>query len=105
VPVTRPLTQKEVETDYEQNTGEIIIERFASLDPIAVPAVLVAGHASFTWGHDIQEAVKNAIALEAVAEMALATIALQPDVKPLQSFLLDKHYNRKHGKDAYYGQH
>jgi L-ribulose-5-phosphate 4-epimerase len=104
VPVTRSLTQTEVESAYELNTGEVIVERFASLDPAAVPAVLVAGHASFTWGVDVREAVKNAVALEAVADMALATLALQSNAKPLDAFLLDKHYRRKHGKDAYYGQ-
>jgi L-ribulose-5-phosphate 4-epimerase len=104
VPVTRSLTQTEVESAYELNTGEVIVERFASLDPLAVPAILVAGHAAFTWGPDVGEAVKNAVALEAVADMALATLALQPEIKPLDAFLLNKHYRRKHGKDAYYGQ-
>jgi L-ribulose-5-phosphate 4-epimerase len=66
--------------------------------------VVVAGHAPFTWGRDVDEAVKNAVALEAVADMALATLALQPNARPLDEFLLDKHYRRKHGKDAYYGQ-
>lgn len=104
VPVTRSLTQVEVESAYEIKTGEVIVERFASLDPIAMPAVLVAGHASFTWGADVVEAVKNAVALEAVADMALATLALRTDAKLLEAFLLDKHYQRKHGQDAYYGQ-
>jgi L-ribulose-5-phosphate 4-epimerase len=104
VPVTRHLTKLEVESAYELKTGEVIVERFASLDPVAVPAVLVAGHAPFTWGRDVHDAVKNAVALEAVAEMALATLTLQPDAKPLDTYLLEKHYRRKHGKDAYYGQ-
>jgi L-ribulose-5-phosphate 4-epimerase len=104
VPVTRALTQQEVGSDYETNTGEVIVERFATLDPIAVPAVLVAGHGSFTWGADVDDAIRNAVALEAVADMALATLSLQSNVKPLDAFLLDKHYQRKHGKDAYYGQ-
>jgi L-ribulose-5-phosphate 4-epimerase len=104
VPVTRWLIQAEVESAYEQKTGDAIVERFAALDPIAMPAVLVAGHAPFTWGHDVSDAVKNAVALEAVADMALATLALEPNAKPLEDFLLDKHYRRKHGKDAYYGQ-
>jgi L-ribulose-5-phosphate 4-epimerase len=104
VPVTRFLTQAEIESDYELNTGDLIVERFAVLDPIAVPAVLVAGHAPFTWGPNVGEAVKNAVALEAVAEMALATFALEPGARPLDAFLLEKHYRRKHGKDAYYGQ-
>lgn len=104
VPVTRPLTESEVKTAYELNTGEVIVERFNSLDPVAMPAVLVAGHASFTWGPDVETAVKNAVALEAVADMALATLTLRADAKPLDQFLLDKHYQRKHGKNAYYGQ-
>jgi L-ribulose-5-phosphate 4-epimerase len=82
--------------------GEVPVTR---PHPVAMPAVLVAGHAPFTWGRDVHEAVKNAVALEAVAEMALATLSLQPNAKPLDAFLLDKHYRRKHGKDAYYGQH
>jgi L-ribulose-5-phosphate 4-epimerase len=104
VPVTRALTQAEVESDYERHTGEVIVERFASLDPMAVPAVLVAGHAPFTWGRDVDEAVHNAVALEAVAEMALATLTLNPEVQPLDGFLLNKHFQRKHGTNAYYGQ-
>jgi L-ribulose-5-phosphate 4-epimerase len=104
VPVTRFLTQSEVESDYELKTGDVIVERFAALDPIAVPAVLVAGHAPFTWGRNVGEAVKNAVALEAVADMALATFAFEPDARPLDAFLLEKHYRRKHGNDAYYGQ-
>jgi L-ribulose-5-phosphate 4-epimerase len=104
VPVTRPLTQAEVDSDYELKTGDVIVERFAALDPIAVPAVLVAGHAAFTWGPNVGDAVKNAVALEAVSDMALATLALEPSARPLDTFLLEKHYRRKHGKDAYYGQ-
>jgi L-ribulose-5-phosphate 4-epimerase len=104
VPVTRSLTQTEVESAYELKTGEVIVERFASLDPAAVPAVLVAGHASFTWGYDVNVAVNNAVALEAVADMALCTLTLHSNAKPLDAFLLDKHYRRKHGTDAYYGQ-
>jgi L-ribulose-5-phosphate 4-epimerase len=104
VPVTRSLTKSEVDSAYELKTGEAIVERFASLDPIGIPAVLVAGHAAFTWGPSVDAAVTNAVALEAVADMALATLTLRPNAKPLDAFLLDKHYRRKHGKDAYYGQ-
>lgn len=104
VPVTRSLTAAEVEGAYEANTGEVIVERFAKLDPLAMPAALVAGHAPFAWGKDVAEAVKNAVALEAVADMALATLALRADAPSLDEFLLEKHYNRKHGRDAYYGQ-
>ena len=104
VPVTRPLTAAEVEADYEGNTGQVIVERFAELDPLAMPAVLVAGHAPFTWGKDAAESLKNAVALEAVAEMALGTWRLDPQAPPLEDYALDKHYQRKHGPNAYYGQ-
>jgi len=104
VPVARPLTAAEVEADYEGNTGRVIVERFAGLDPMAMPAVLVAGHAPFTWGRDAADSLKNAIALEAVAEMALATYQLDPQAPPLEAYVLDKHYRRKHGPNAYYGQ-
>jgi L-ribulose-5-phosphate 4-epimerase len=104
VPLTRPLTDAEVDQAYEANTGRIIIERFAQLDPLAMPAVLVAGHAPFAWGRTAGESVKNAVALEAVAQMALGTRQIHPDAPPLESYVLDKHYRRKHGPDAYYGQ-
>jgi L-ribulose-5-phosphate 4-epimerase len=104
VPVTRPLTAAEVEADYEGNTGQVIVERFGGLDPQAMPAVLVAGHAPFTWGKDAAESVKNAVALEAVAEMALGTWILRPQAPLLEDYVLDKHYQRKHGPNAYYGQ-
>ena len=104
VPVTRPLTEDEVRSDYEGNTGRVIVERFADLDPVAMPAALVAGHAPFTWGGSAADSVKNAIALEAVAEMALGTWLLNSQALPLESYVLNKHYRRKHGPDAYYGQ-
>ncbi len=104
VPLTRPLTGPEVEEAYEANTGQVIIERFANLDPLAVPAVLVAGHAPFTWGKDAHDAVKNAVALEAVAQIALGTRLLAPSASPLEDYVLEKHYQRKHGPNAYYGQ-
>ncbi len=104
VPVTRPLTAAEVDEAYEANTGHVIIERFAELDPAAMPAVLVAGHAPFAWGGSAADSVKNAVALEAVAEMALGTLQIRPDAPPLEPYVLDKHYRRKHGPDAYYGQ-
>ncbi|MEQ8849724.1 L-ribulose-5-phosphate 4-epimerase AraD [Botrimarina sp.] len=104
VPVTRPLTAAEIDQAYEHNTGEVILEAFTGADPMAVPAVLVAGHAPFAWGADAAESVKNAIALEACAAMALDSLLLQPDLGPVEPYLLDKHYRRKHGPDAYYGQ-
>jgi L-ribulose-5-phosphate 4-epimerase len=105
VPLTRGLTAEEVVADYELNTGRVIVERFRALDPIFMPAVLVPGHAPFAWGKNALDSVQNAIALEAVAAMALDSLALNPTLTPLESYLLDKHYLRKHGKDAYYGQH
>lgn len=104
VPVTRPLTQQEVDEDYEGNTGLVILERFRELDPVSLPAVLVAGHAPFTWGKDAAESVKNAVALESVAAMALGTLQLGAETAALEQYVLDKHYSRKHGPDAYYGQ-
>lgn len=104
VPVTRPLTGKETENDYEKNTGAVIVERFEKLDPLEMPAVLVASHGPFTWGHDPQEAVTNAVALEQVARLAFGTIRINPDAAPIQQHLLDKHFTRKHGPGAYYGQ-
>lgn len=104
VPVTRPLRPGEVEEDYEANTGRVIAERFEGVDPLEVPAVLVAGHAPFTWGRTVGQALENAVALEAIAAMAVATLALDPAAPPLEEHVLQKHYLRKHGKTAYYGQ-
>ncbi|MGD8328531.1 MAG: L-ribulose-5-phosphate 4-epimerase AraD [Acidobacteriota bacterium] len=104
VPVTRVLRPAEVEENYEANTGAVIIERFEMLEPMEMPAVLVAGHAPFTWGSTVKASLTNAVALEAVAAMALDTIGLAADVAELEDHVLKKHYRRKHGKDAYYGQ-
>ncbi len=104
IPVTRLLTAEEIDAGYEINTGHVIVERFAGLDPVAMPGVLVASHAPFAWGKDAADSVKNAVALEAVAAMALDTLALAQETGPVDQFLLDKHYYRKHGQDAYYGQ-
>lgn len=104
VPVTRPLTEEEVREGYEANTGRVIVERFARRDYAAIPAVLVAGHGPFTWGMDAADAVRNAVALEAVARMALDTLALDPRAASLEAWLLRKHHDRKHGPGAYYGQ-
>ncbi|MEO0514373.1 MAG: L-ribulose-5-phosphate 4-epimerase AraD [Planctomycetota bacterium] len=104
VPVTRPLTPSEVVAAYEHHTGEVITERFADLDPAATPGVLVAGHAPFAWGNDAGHSVNNAVALEAIAQLALGTQQLRPDPPLLEDYVLDKHFRRKHGPDAYYGQ-
>ena len=104
VPVTRLLTAEEVRADYETATGSVIVERFADLDPVVMPAVLVACHGPFTWGANAAAAVANAIALEEVSRMALGTLQLNPSIPPLAQYILDKHYHRKHGADAYYGQ-
>ena len=104
VPVTRVLTEREVVDDYEANTGEVIIERFADIDPLHVPAALVATHGPFTWGATAMDAVQNAVALEQVAGMALSTLQLQPNAAPLPAHILAKHFSRKHGPKAYYGQ-
>jgi len=104
VPVTRMLTPAEVSQHYEKNTGEVIVERFDGLDPAAVPAVLVAGHGPFTWGRTPAEAVANSLVLEKAAKMAWLALQLNPGVKRLPASILNKHYERKHGPAAYYGQ-
>jgi len=104
VPVTRLPTREEVAADYETAIGTVIVECFADRDPAAVPGVLVAAHGPFTWGRDAAEAVRNAVALEAAALMALHTLGINPKAPPLPEYLLQKHYRRKHGPDAYYGQ-
>ena len=104
VPVTRSLTAKEVEDAYEANTGEVIVERFRDINPLEMPGVLVAGHGPFSWGPDAWDSIKNAVALESVADMALSTRLLRPDTPELEDYVLNKHYQRKHGPEAYYGQ-
>ena len=104
VPVTRPLIADETAQDYEANTGRVIVERFRGMDPMQMPAVLVANHGPFTWGSTVATALENAVALEAVAKTAYATLALAPETPPVSGHLLDKHFQRKHGSTAYYGQ-
>jgi L-ribulose-5-phosphate 4-epimerase len=104
IPVTKPMTKQQIETDYELNTGKVIVKRFARIDPMHIPAVLVANHGPFTWGKTPAEAVENAVVLEQTAMMALGTICINPKQKKISQVLLDKHYLRKHGKNAYYGQ-
>ena len=103
IPCARVLTQEEIDEGYEKNTGTIIIETFKDKDPMAVPAVLCTNHGPFAWGKDAKEAVHNAVVLEEVARMALFTEQLKPDVKPAPQRIQDKHYFRKHGANAYYG--
>ncbi|RMH66480.1 MAG: L-ribulose-5-phosphate 4-epimerase [Bacteroidetes bacterium] len=106
IPVTRRLRSEEIREAYEHHTGTVIVERFRrdGLDPTRIPGVLVAGHGPFAWGPDPAAAVENAIVLESVARMALHTYLLNPSVRPIDGALLDKHFLRKHGPGAYYGQ-
>jgi len=106
VPCTRLLTPSEIKKDYEANTGEVIVETFRKLklDPLQHPAALVASHGPFTWGKDVADAVHNAGVLEFVARLASETLRINPQLKPMQPVLLDKHFLRKHGAGAYYGQ-
>ena len=103
IPCTRELTAQEISSAYEANTGVVIAEAFQSIAPMDIPAVLVASHGPFTWGKDAKKSVENAIVLEEVAMMAWHTLAMAPSVD-FQRELADKHYFRKHGPDAYYGQ-
>ena len=103
IPCTRPLTDTEVKEAYEHNTGVVIVETFKDLDPMAVPGVLVAQHGPFAWGKDPHDAVHNAKVMDEVAKMAFRSESLG-NKKPIDPCLLDKHYLRKHGKDASYGQ-
>jgi L-ribulose-5-phosphate 4-epimerase len=104
IPCTRCLTPAEIAGDYEEETGKVIIETFANLDPEAVPAVLFHSHGPFCWGSSPVKAVETAVVLEEVAFMQAQALALNPSLGRMQQELLDKHYLRKHGKNAYYGQ-
>jgi len=104
IPVTRPMAPEEILRSYEWETGNVIAERFENLDPDQMSAVLVHGHGPFAWGPSGAKAVENALALEIVAEMALKVLQLNPAAQPISPFLLDKHFFRKHGPAAYYGQ-
>lgn len=106
VPCTRPMSDAEINGAYEKETGTVIIETFRqrNIDPNMVPGVLVYSHGPFVWGTDAHNAVHNAVVLEEVAQMNLLSLALNPNLAPMQQTLLDKHYLRKHGKNAYYGQ-
>jgi len=104
VPVTRFITEEEVKEGYEKNTATVIIELFNKINPLEMKAVLVRGHGPFTWGKTPEEAAKNSHILESIAEIALGTLQLNPESETLPNYILRKHYERKHGPDAYYGQ-
>jgi L-ribulose-5-phosphate 4-epimerase len=104
IPCTRKMTDAEIQGAYERETGNVIVEAFSLLDPMQMPGVLVHGHGPFAWGKDPYNAVYNAVVLEEVAKMAARTYHLNPDVQPIDQSLLDRHYLRKHGANAYYGQ-
>ena len=104
IPVTRFLTEEEVAVEYEKSTGKIIAELFAGIDPMTIPGVLVAGHAPFCWGNDAADSVNTSVIMERVAQMAYSTMQLRPGVTALPDYFIQKHYFRKHGANAYYGQ-
>jgi L-ribulose-5-phosphate 4-epimerase len=103
IPCTRKLNKKEIESSYELETGNVIVETFRNLDPMAIPGILVNNHGPFAWGKDAHDAVHNAVVLEEVSKMAYYTLSIN-NVPAIDQALLDKHYLRKHGKNAYYGQ-
>lgn len=104
VPLTLPLTEDEVTSDYEGNTGEAIVRRIGGGDPLATPMALVAGHGPFTWGKSATDAVMNAIFLEEIARIATTTVTVAPGAGPVETYVSDYHYHRKHGPGAWYGQ-
>ncbi|MCI3919161.1 L-ribulose-5-phosphate 4-epimerase [Paenibacillus sp. TRM 82003] len=104
IPCTRRMTEAEIKEAYEHETGNVIVETFANKDPMQLPGVLVHSHAPFNWGKDPHDAVHNAVVLEECAKMAFRTYALNPAAPPMDQALLDKHFLRKHGANAYYGQ-
>lgn len=104
IPCTRDLTKEEIEEAYELNTGNVIVETIGDADPMAIPGIVVKNHGPFAWGRSPKGSVYNAVVLDKVAEMAYKTMTLNPGVKKVPQYLLDKHYFRKHGANAYYGQ-
>jgi L-ribulose-5-phosphate 4-epimerase len=104
VPITKPLTKNQIQNNYELNTGKAIVKHFSKIDPMQMQAVLVANHGPFTWGKTAGKAVEAMVVLEEIATMAFRTIILKPRQAKISKELLDKHYLRKHGQDAYYGQ-
>lgn len=104
IPCTRQMKPEEIQTDYEANTGKVIVERFNGINPLNYPGVLVASHGPFTWGKDCEAAVESAVILEFLARLALETVNLNPSKNGISKTLLEKHFFRKHGPNAYYGQ-
>jgi L-ribulose-5-phosphate 4-epimerase len=106
IPCARRLSREEIERAYEEETGNVIVETFAerNLKPLEMPAVIISNHGAFAWGKDPADAVHNAVVLEEVAKMAMFTEQINPRARAADGFLLDKHYLRKHGANAYYGQ-
>ena len=104
IPLTRALTEDEIDDGYERNTGTVLIEAIGERGPAQIPGALVRGHAPFTWGPTLARAVENAVTLEEVAHMAFLTTTLEPSAPPLDVAVRNKHYGRKHGPNAYYGQ-
>jgi L-ribulose-5-phosphate 4-epimerase len=104
IPVTRQLRMMEVRTDYEKNTGRVILETFKKIKPMEMPGVLVAKHGPFTWGKDEMDAVNNSLLLEEIAKMTFMTFQLNQKIRPVAKYILDQHYLRKHGPKAIYGQ-
>ena len=100
------MTKEEIENDYEKNTGLVIIETLKerNINPMDIPGIIIASHGPFAWGKDSRQAVYNAVVLEELSKMAYRTIQINPNIKSVEKYLLDKHYFRKHGKNAYYGQ-
>jgi L-ribulose-5-phosphate 4-epimerase len=104
VPLTREMTPEEIRGNYEANTGKVIVERLAGLDPAEYPAVLVYDHGPFAWGRDAEQAVHHAVILEHLARLASETVRIEPYPRSLDQALLEKHFRRKHGPGSYYGQ-
>lgn len=104
IPCTRPLTEAEVQGEYELNTGKVIIETIGECEPLHTPGIVVWQHGPFAWGKNAHEAVHNAVVLEEVAKMAWIAHGINPQLQPIDRYLMNKHYLRKHGPDAYYGQ-
>ncbi len=104
IPCTRVMTVKEINGTYEKETGNVIVQTFKGIDPMKIPAVLVKSHGPFVWGKDTKESIHNAVVLEEIASMNYHAMNINSQIKGIQQELLDKHYSRKHGEDAYYGQ-